>query len=154
MKSGLSHLIFAIGTCFHPVYQQKTPPLSQAISFTLSYRVIYVLGIYIRLYFLCTTPSMCIRHVFLCGFPFSSLNVTASSQHAEKKVMWACKIFCQHRGEKKKRKRMREEDEVFLHRPKTCTKPSAVPRNKPQKQHDLSDSCITTSLQRSFSLAQ
>ncbi len=43
-----------------------------------------------------------IRHVFLCGFPFSSLNVTASSKHAEKKVMWACKIFCQHRREKKR----------------------------------------------------
>lgn len=154
MKSRLSHLIFAIGTCFHPVYQQKTPPLSKAISFTLSYKIICVLGIYISLYFSCTTLRMCIRHVFLCGFPFSNLNVTASSQHAEKKVMWACKIFCQHWGEKKKRKRMREEDKVFLHRPKTCTKPRALPRNKPQKQHDLSDSRVTTYLQPSISLAQ
>ena len=96
------HIIFAIGTCFHPVYKQKTPPLSQAIFMTLSYQLICVLGIYIRLHFPCATLKMCIRHVFLCGFPFSSLNVTASSQHAEKKVMWACKIFCQHRGEKKR----------------------------------------------------
>lgn len=50
------------------------------------------------------------RHVVLCGFPFSSLNVTASSKHAEKKVMWACKKkkICQYRREREKKKRKRE----------------------------------------------
>lgn len=94
-----------------------------------------------------------IRHVFLCGFPFSSLNVTASSNLQKKKGHVSLQNILPAQKRKKKRKREWARGRQSVSTPAENAyhaQHRALPCNKPQRQGEP----ITTSPQIFVSLAQ